>query len=107
MRNGKLGVQSERCLVELAFCIDANVSQKEHIIQIRVIYNSFPDLQVLVVRIGRLVGRPSDMLSEADVPRSAEADFTKPFQAPLNRAMLVVLKRWSGRREVSNFDEIR
>jgi hypothetical protein len=78
MRNGKLDGQSERSLVELAFCIDANVSQQEHIVQIRVIYKSFPDLQVLVVRIGWLVGRPSDMLSEADVPRSAEAA-AKPF----------------------------
>ncbi len=47
------------------------------------------------------------MLSEADVPHSAEADYTKPFRALLNRAMLVVLKRRSWRCEVSNFDEIR
>jgi hypothetical protein len=32
MRNGKLGGQSERRLVELAFGIDANVSQQEHIV---------------------------------------------------------------------------
>jgi hypothetical protein len=47
------------------------------------------------------------MLSETDMPRSAEADLTEPFRALLNRAMLVVLKRRSGRCEVSNFDEIR
>jgi hypothetical protein len=29
MRNGKLGSQSERSLVELALRIDANVSQQE------------------------------------------------------------------------------
>ncbi len=68
MRNGKLGSQTERGLVEFALRVYANVSQQEHVIQIRVVYNSFPDLQVLVVRIGRLVGRPSDMLSETDVP---------------------------------------
>jgi hypothetical protein len=79
MRNGKLGSQSERSLVELALRIDANVSQQEHTIQIGVIYDSFPDLQVLVVRIGRLVSRPSDVLPETNVPSSAEADLTEPF----------------------------
>ncbi len=79
MRNGKLGSQSERSLVEFTLRIDANVSQQEHTVQIGVINDSFPDLQVLVVRIGRLVGRPSDMLSETDMPRSAEADLTEPF----------------------------
>ena len=70
-------------------------------------YDSFPDLQVLVVRIGRLVICPSDVLSETDVPSSAEADLTEPFRTFLNRAMLIVLKRWSWRGEVSDFDEIR
>jgi hypothetical protein len=43
-------------------------------------YDSFPNLQVLVVRIGRFVSRPSDVLSETDVPSSAEADLTEPFR---------------------------
>ncbi len=107
MRNGKLGSQLERSLVELALRIDANVSQQEQTVQIGVINNFFPDLQVLVLWIGRLVGRPSNMLSETDVPRSAEADLTKPFRAPLNRAMLLVLKCQSWRGEVSDFDKIR
>ncbi len=61
----------------------------------------------LFVRIGRPVGRPSDMLAETDMPSAAEADLTKPFQSLMNWATLVVLKRRSGRREVSDFDEIR
>jgi hypothetical protein len=84
MRNGKLGSQTKRGLVKFALRVYANVSQQEHVIQIRVVYNSFPDLQVLVVRVGRLVGRPSDMLSETDVPCSAEADLTEPFGTLLN-----------------------
>ena len=107
MRNGKLGSQSERSLVELALRVYANVSQQEHTVQIGGINNPFPDLQVLVVWIGRLVGRPSNVLSETDVPRSAEADLTEPFRALLNRAMLIVLKCRGWRCEVSDFDEIR
>ncbi len=107
MRNGKLDSQPERSLVELVLRIDANVPQQEHTIKIGVVYDSFPDLQVLVVWIGRLVGRPSDMLSETDMPRSAETDLTEPFRALLNRAMLIVLKRQSRCGEVSDFDKIR
>ncbi len=65
------GSQTKRGLVGFALCVYVNDSQQEHVIQIGVVYNSFPDLQVLVVRIERLVGRPSDMLSETDVPCSA------------------------------------
>ena len=73
----------------------ANVSQQEHTVWIRVVFNSFPDLQVLVVRIGRLAGRPSNVLPETDVPYSAEADLTEPFRAFVNRALLIVLRRRS------------
>jgi hypothetical protein len=77
MRNGNLGIQSKRSLIELALRI-------EHTVQIRVVYDSFPDLQVLFARIEWLVGRPPDILLETDVPRSAEADPTEPFKAFLN-----------------------
>jgi hypothetical protein len=34
MRNGKLGSQSKRSLVELAFRIDFNVANEKHVVQI-------------------------------------------------------------------------
>jgi hypothetical protein len=46
--------------------------------------NTFPDLQVFIVRIERLVSGPSDMLAETDMPRAAEAYLTEPFRAFLN-----------------------
>ncbi len=107
MRNEKLGSQSKRSLVELAFRVDIKVANEKHIVQIGSVQHPFPDLQVLVVRIGRLVGRPADMLAETEMPRAAEADLTEPFRSLSGRAMLVVFKRWSWRREVSDFNEIR
>jgi hypothetical protein len=59
-------------------------------------------LQVLVVSIGRLVGRTC--FPKTDVACSAEADLTEPFRSFLNRAMLVALKRQSWRSEVSDFE---
>ncbi len=42
-----------------------------------------------------VVSNPFDMLAETDMPRAAEADLTEQFRSFLNRAVLVVLKRWS------------
>ncbi len=84
MRNGKLGGQSKRSLVELAFRIDFNVANEKHVVYIGSVQHSFPDLQVFVVRIGRLVGSSTDMLAETDMSRAAEADLTEPFRSLLD-----------------------
>ena len=107
MWNGELGCSLERLFIQLPLGIDADVPRKHQLVEVCAVDHAGPTLQFLVVWVGRLDSRLSDMLAEAHMPCSPERSFAEPFQSLRGRDVFSFFQRGGWRREVAHFDVLR